>query len=92
MSRAAYKRIQGNGMKEKKSVEIPALTQLESELERESRKMRYRGELGKMTGMRTVACGRDDISGAPGKWHQHAAHAANGRCDCVDAGSGFCKR
>ena len=57
MSRAAYKRIQGNGMKEKKSVEIPALTQLESELERESRKMRYRGELGKMTGIMIVmAC------------------------------------
>ena len=54
MSRAAYKRIQGNGMKEKKSVEIPALTQLESELERESRKMRYRGELGKMTGIMIV--------------------------------------
>ncbi len=44
-------------MKEKKRIEIPALTQLEAELDRENRKMRYRGELGKMAAILIVmAC------------------------------------
>ena len=41
-------------MKEKKKIEIPALTQLEAELERENRKRQYRGELGKMAGILIV--------------------------------------
>ncbi len=41
-------------MKEKKRIEIPALTQLEAELERENRKRQYRGELGKMAGILIV--------------------------------------
>ncbi len=44
-------------MKEKKRIEIPALAQLEAELERENRKIQYRGELGKMAGILVVlAC------------------------------------
>ena len=38
-------------MKEKKKIEIPTLTQLEAELDRENRKRQYRGELGKMAGI-----------------------------------------
>lgn len=44
-------------MKEKKKIELPSLTQLEAELDRENRKRRYRGELGKMAGVLIVlAC------------------------------------
>ncbi len=41
-------------MKEKKKIEIPTLTQLEAELDRENRKRQYRGELGKMAGILIV--------------------------------------
>ena len=53
-----------NGMKkEEESIELPTLSELEAELEREERKMRYRGELGKIgrypdcRGMRAGSCG-----------------------------------
>ncbi len=45
-----------NGMKkEEESIELPTLSELEAELEREERKMRYRGELGKMVAILIVA-------------------------------------
>lgn len=44
-------------MKGKKRIEIPTLAQLETELDRENRKKKYRGELGKMAGILIVlAC------------------------------------
>lgn len=41
-------------MKQKKKIEIPALSQLEAELDRESRKIQYRGELGRMASILIV--------------------------------------
>lgn len=41
-------------MKKKKKIEMPSLTQLEAELDRENRKRQYRGELGKLTGILIV--------------------------------------